>query len=66
MAADCYDWSTARVICNDAQKNTYEVQARRIGTDEWWTVSDSAEMTEDEANAWLNNLTDADVSNAQA
>lgn len=57
MAADDYDWSTARVICNDAQKNTHEVQARRFGADGWWTVSDSAEMTEDEADAWLNNIT---------
>lgn len=61
-----YDWSTARVICNDAQKHTYEVQAKRTGTNEWWTVSDSAEMTEDEASAWLNSFTDADSTNAQA
>ena len=45
-----YDWQTAEAICNDAAKNTWEVRARGLGDKLWWTVSDSAEMTEDQAN----------------
>lgn len=56
MAQEDYDWSTARVVCNDALRGTYEVQCKRRGCDGWWTVSDSCEMTEAEADAWLNNI----------
>ena len=43
-----YDWSTAEAVCNDATKDTWEVQAR--GDDgQMWTVSDSSQMSRDEA-----------------
>lgn len=59
MAADDYDWSTARAICNDATRDTWEVQAKRFDDPDWWTVSESSEMTKDEAAAWLNNIVGA-------
>lgn len=55
MAFDDYDWSTARVVPTDLSRNEWHVEARRHGSADYWIVSDSTEMTWDEANAWLNN-----------
>lgn len=43
-----YDFSTALAVCNDAQAETWEVQA--TGSDgQQWTVSDSTQMSQEQA-----------------
>lgn len=58
-----YDFSTAEAICNDATKNTWEVRA--IGSDgNKWCVSDSAEMTEADAEELAQSMRDEAAENA--
>ncbi len=41
-----YDFSTAKPVCIDEQKKSYEVRA--LGSDgKWWTVSDDGDMSYD-------------------
>lgn len=55
MTTQNYDLTTARAVCNDATKDTYEVQAK--GSDgRWWTVSDSSQMTRDEAESMAESM----------
>lgn len=42
-----YDMTSAKTICNDAVKNTWEVVA--MTNRGWYTVSDSSQMSEQEA-----------------
>lgn len=43
-----YQWQTARAECNDQQADTWEVRAQD-DNGKWWTVSDSSEMSQPEA-----------------
>lgn len=56
MAAEDYEFSTARAVCNDAEKNTWHVEAIRRSDGTYWVVSESSEMSEDEAEAEANQL----------
>lgn len=50
MANIDYSFADAEAVCNDSEKDTWEVQA--TGTDgKTWTVSDSSVMTRDAATA---------------
>ena len=55
MATMTYKFATATAECNDAIKDTWEVQAK--GSDgKWWTISDSSEMTSDDARSLASDL----------
>lgn len=54
MAAEDYKFDTARAVCNDAVNNTWHVEAIRKSDGRYWVISDSSEMSEDQAEAEAN------------
>lgn len=54
-----YHLSTAKAVCNDQQRDTWEVQA--LASDGcWWTVSDSSQLSQDEAESQARDMREAD------